>query len=134
MKFVIPVIPIPKGRPRFTRRGFAFTPQKTRVAQETIKWYLKSTFKDKPLTGALQCVIRCVMPIPASLSKKKQGLLAGTWHMKRPDVDNILKLVLDSANGILWYDDAQISILTATKEYGRDPRIEIELDSLFTGA
>ncbi len=33
MKVTIPMIPIAKGRPKFTNRGFTYTPAKTRDAQ-----------------------------------------------------------------------------------------------------
>lgn len=39
------------------------------------------------------------------------------YHAQRPDIDNLLKAVLDVMNGILWEDDCQIDSLTATKKF-----------------
>ena len=45
--------------------------------------------------------------------------------MTRPDLDNLTKLVLDSANGILWVDDGQVARLEVEKRYGPEARTEI---------
>lgn len=36
-------------------------------------------------------------------------------HLKRPDLDNIVKAVKDAGKGILWIDDSQIHRLGAVK-------------------
>ena len=41
--------------------------------------------------GAIGLNIYFCMPIPQSLSKKKQDELAEQWHIKRPDTDNLIK-------------------------------------------
>ena len=35
----------------------------------------------------------------------------------RPDADNLIKGLMDSLNGVLWVDDAQIVELRVTKDY-----------------
>jgi hypothetical protein len=40
LSFFIPVEPVAQGRPRFTRRGIAYTPAKTRKAKEEITRYV----------------------------------------------------------------------------------------------
>lgn len=69
-----------------------------------------------------------VMPIPTSLSNRKQMALLGMPHEKKPDLDNLAKLYLDCGSGILWNDDAEISKLTLEKSYGDQPRTEIHID------
>ena len=44
----------------------------------------------------------------------------GPWHSGKPDLDNLVKLVSDAGNGILWRDDAQIVRLGAIKVYGAE--------------
>lgn len=39
-------------------------------------------------------------------------------HTKRPDIDNLAKLVLDAGNGVLWEDDSQVCHLDVRKVYG----------------
>ena len=73
------------------------------------------------------------MPVPCSLSKpKKKALLAGFYHLKRPDVDNLLKLVCDALNGVAWKDDSDIASIFAVKGYSEHPRTEIEIKYLTT--
>lgn len=36
-------------------------------------------------------------------------------HAQRPDLDNLVKLVLDALNGVAWADDGQVSHVIASK-------------------
>lgn len=38
-------------------------------------------------------------------------------HVKKPDLDNMLKLVKDAMTGIFWHDDNQVYAITASKFY-----------------
>ena len=116
----IPIEPVAKGRPRFGKHG-AYTPAKTRKAEETIRAFISpfESFGSVPI-----CVeIMMLLPIPKSWPKKKQAAaLAGEIeHTGRLDVDNLGKLLMDAANGILWDDDGQIIKLTLTKMYSAKP-------------
>ncbi|WP_332834903.1 RusA family crossover junction endodeoxyribonuclease [Clostridium perfringens] len=47
---------------------------------------------------------------------------------KKPDVDNIAKIILDSLNGVAYKDDSQIVDIRIIKKYTEDDeRIEFEL-------
>lgn len=134
----VPGVPTSKGRPRFSRAtGRAFTPAKTAGAERTLAGELGAATKigmtaskhEWPLRGALELEVCCHLPIPASWSKRKQeearrGLLP---HTSRPDVDNLGKLVMDAANGVLWYDDAQLVLVTLSKRYGPAPGTAVTL-------
>lgn len=120
--------PQPKGRPRFARAtGRAYTPAKTASAERTVAAWLQTIpmygHYNKPLTCALAVEVHSHMPIPASWSKVMKAA-AGTGKVSpisRPDIDNLAKLVLDAANGVLWVDDSQIVSLTLTKSYKATP-------------
>lgn len=123
--------PTPKGRPRFTSRGRSYTPAATVKAEKEVAEKLRlAAWGDRhpthmaengwwPKTGPLAVEVDFIMPVPESWSKKKkqQAYDGDLWHTSRPDVDNLLKLVLDAANGVLWVDDAQIASLGASKSY-----------------
>ena len=49
---------------------------------------------------------------------------------KKPDTDNIAKIILDSLNGIAYHDDAQIVRLTVQKSYSREPRVLVEISEV----
>lgn len=113
--------PVPKGRPKFsTRNGFitAYTPAKTRNAEKDIEDAFKAEFPNhKPLDGPIRVRLHFWMPIPSSLSQKKKQAIKGTFHSKKPDLDNLVKLVTDALNGVAWKDDNQIVKVEACKTY-----------------
>ena len=51
--------------------------------------------------------------------------------LKKPDSDNIAKIVLDSLNKIAFYDDSQVADLRVIKKWTEDvERIEFELEEI----
>lgn len=116
--------PKPKGRPRFTRQGRAYTPATTMKAEKSVADALRiETMKDGgmwPKEGPLSIEVGFALPVPPSWPKKKQQQArdGDIFHVSRPDIDNMLKLVLDAANGVLWLDDAQLVSTFCTKSYG----------------
>lgn len=65
--------------------------------------------------------------IPASTPQKQRALMLDNVikPTKKPDFDNIDKIICDSLNGIAWYDDSQITNGGCTKRYSEDPRVEV---------
>lgn len=119
-RLIFNVEPIGKGRPRFTRTGHAYTPAKTQKAERIISIIGKMQWKHEPLTCPVEVKVTFYMPRP----KAKQPSMV---HIKRPDLDNILKLVLDALNGIVWADDNVIWHIDAQKIYSNEPRIELDI-------
>ena len=133
----IVMTPTPKGRPRFTSRGRSYTPAATVKAEHEVANALLQKTREKggewPKTGPLAVRIVFAMPVPESWSKKKQQQARSNelWHTSRPDADNLLKLVLDAANGVLWVDDAQLVMVGAGKEYAvKNTGVMLELFSV----
>ena len=54
------------------------------------------------------------MPRPKNKVWKRKPM-PRYWHTKRPDLDNLVKAVLDALNGLAWRDDAQIHTLNISK-------------------
>lgn len=119
--------PVPKGRPRLSRGGHAFTPLKTREAERIIQLMAQKQAGNQPrLAGPIQADVLFVISKPKKPKDKN-------YHVVRPDLDNLLKLVLDALNGILWNDDSQIVQICASKRYVNDnekPYIELILKDL----
>lgn len=130
--FVIPGAPQPKGRPKFSRfNGFfrAYTPQKTHDAEAFVAGCFKKVCKPLPVKDCshLFINIKFYMPIPKGTSKKKMAELEGTAHIKRPDIDNLIKLVCDGLNGTAYPDDNLIVGISAIKFYSIEPRTDVEI-------
>ena len=123
MDMTIYTEPVPKGRPRFYG-GHAVTPEKTRRYEKLIRdsW-------THGLIDAEDVIVHMVfvMPIPKSYSKKKQAALVGASHTKKPDLDNLVKAVLDALNGKAFADDSVISSISASKEYGSEPSVWVSI-------
>jgi len=119
--------PIGKARPRVTRWG-AYTPQKTVDYENKIKAAYGGRFYE----GYLKIDIKAYFKIPKSTSKKKkESMLMGEIKPdKKPDIDNVLKIVLDSLNKTAYKDDAQVIKASITKEYSDMPRIKITISEL----
>ena len=128
--FKIPGKPEGKGRPRFARRGkfvTTYTDNKTRTYESKIKDIAMGAMgASMPLTTPLEAFIYISYPVPASYSKtRKADCLANTERPnKKPDIDNVVKAVCDSINGVVYVDDTQIVDLHATKVYG-EPYVEV---------
>ena len=93
----------------------------------------KSIYKDKPLKQVpLAVYITSFYEIPKSYSKKKKQacLRHEEWPMKKPDVDNIEKGILDGLNKVIYHDDAQVVETYNIKAFSNRPRVEVEIKTL----
>ena len=103
--FVIHGEPKAKERPRFGR-GRAYSSKAQKDDEERLRTAMSALDIDT-FTGTVAVV--CIF-------------YRSTQH--RIDVDNLLKQVMDSGNGILWYDDDQVTTKVGILEIDRDhPRI-----------
>lgn len=122
----------PMGAVRMTQKGKWKNARAQRYLdyKNEIGWQLKKHYKEPTLT-AIGVKIKFYMPIPESWSNKKKCEHTGKPHIKKPDIDNLIKGIFDSANGIVWQDDKQVVACEATKEYGDWSGFEIEVKELF---
>lgn len=83
-----------------------------------------------PSSGAVAVDLRFRIPRPKSHYSKKPLSLrpsAPTHHLKKPDIDNLSKAVIDELNLVIK-DDKQVVALTAEKRYispGEAPGVSI---------
>src|SRR5690606_5614367 len=107
-----------KGRPRSSHKDGVFrvhTPPRNIQAEKAMQACMKLARSPgfQPLECELQLLIEIRYPVPGSWPKKRQAdaLARRVRPSRRPDVDNIVKLLSDAGNGLLWVDDAQIASL-----------------------
>lgn len=114
-------------------QGRTYDPQKT--LKERWRWILKAQHKGPLLSGKpLELDITFYMPIPKSLSKKKQDALLGQAHSKKPDWDNTGKLLSDVCTGVIVEDDNLFSDVRVRKRYSYSPRIEFTIKEVQVSA
>ncbi len=135
INFTIPGPPVGKARPKVVRlkNGFShtYTPDKTVSYEElTRQRYLSATNNFRFEDDAQLCIqVTAYFPVPASKSKKvKAAMLARQIKpAKKPDCDNIMKIICDALNGFAYKDDAQIVLAQIGKEYAEDGRTAVKI-------
>lgn len=124
--------PVGKGRPRLSRDGHAYTPERTRDYESAIRtaWVLQNGAK--PISGALNVTCEFDFVPPVSWSKKRrENALKGGEMVKKPDTDNLMKAVLDALNGVAYFDDCQVQTICATKRYAERAAVRVWISVLF---
>lgn len=133
VKVVIPGAPRGKERPRHTRTGVVFTPKATRAYETLIGMMGKLAMSGTPImSGPVRLTIVASFPIPASYSAKRRAacLMGSERPAKKPDMDNVIKIICDGLNGIAWKDDAQVVEVTASKTYAELPSVTVYIEEL----
>lgn len=129
--FEISMKPVAKGRPKFSRFG-AYTPAKTKKAEALLKKELQKIYQGPLITDAVMLIVDFIFAPNKSDSKKVRKLKESgdMFHTKKPDLDNLTKLVKDALNSTILKDDAQISIEFCKKMYGPEDKIIINIIKL----
>lgn len=127
IKFTVPGEPKGKGRPIVTKHG-TYTPETTVNYENWVKICFQEA-RQQMLTGQLNAELKCFYSIPKSFTKKKREdasncILRPT---KKPDIDNICKIIFDSLNGLAYADDKDIVSCKVDKYYSDNPRVEVEI-------
>lgn len=91
----------------------------------------------KPSAGgatekAVRISVVAVFPIPGSASRKRRrDMLEGReLPTKKPDADNILKIILDALNGLAYADDKQVVWAECQKNYGEQPGVLVAVEEI----
>ena len=134
----VPGVPVPKGRPRVTRAGHVYTPQKTRDYEGRIRNATMILMAGRKPT-ALPCIVHVgvFFEPPRSLSKKKRAELfaGGGFHAIKPDLDNVVKAALDGICGenMAIFDDKQIVEICSYKTYAEAAKLSIDVFEVTSG-
>ena len=124
MQMFIPGKPKGKQRPR-VYRGHAFTPQETKDYEAMIA-NLYRAMHGKMFEGYVSVEIYVLYLVPKSYTKKKRDAIrrGEIRPAIKPDIDNIVKIVLDGLNGVAYTDDKQVIEIQAQKCYVFDDKQE----------
>lgn len=138
MKMILNIEPKPQARPRFARRGnftTTYEDKEMKTWKNKCRLLITKHYADQPaLEGALRTRVKFFIKPPQYISKVKKNRQALTDEIipvsKKADLDNYIKALFDSANGILYKDDGQIAEIYAIKVYSTSPRIEFEIEEI----
>jgi len=124
MKIIIPGIPVSQARMRTRRcKSFNLTYDPCAKEKEKIRLYLRAlTANDFFHYPRINFLFE--MPIPKSTSKKDTTKFKNHMikHVKKPDIDNLIKLYLDCLDGIIITGDQKVSLGFAIKIYSETPK------------
>lgn len=107
--------PVAKGRPRVAKTGHAYTPAKTKEAEAALREQIEKVIT-MPYKGAVGLAVEFYCAT-----------------LRRTDGDNLMKLVTDAMNKLVYADDSQIEewyCRVHRKVPGEEPRTEIFVYSL----
>ncbi len=134
IKFSVPGQPFGKQRPKFSRTGVyvkTYTPDKTVSYENLVKLMYQQAAKGKMFSEeeALDVRIIAYYEIPKSISKKKRKAMLEhrLRPTKKPDWDNIGKIVCDSLNKVAYHDDSAVVDAQVRKFYSENPRVDVTI-------
>lgn len=135
VNFCVPGDPVGKARPRVTRSGHAYTPQKTKDYENLVRQCYLSQIGEIKFVGKkpLEVLIEAEFRIPKSTPKKNLRTMDESYHTRKPDGDNLAKSILDALNGLAFEDDSAVSVLTVIKTWtAGDPCVYVHIQEIPT--
>ena len=131
-EFEIPGKIIGKGRPRlnsYTRQ--VYTPTKTKDYENlVIQYFMLKYPRFTPFEGRVSVEITANFEVPKSAKKPEKELMLENKlnPLKKPDIDNIVKIILDAMNECAFKDDTQITKLAVEKKYAQTESIYVKIE------
>lgn len=124
--------PFGKQRPKVNKRfGSIYTPENTRRYEKEVAAAWNRKYKDFKYDEnvALEVKVIAYFNIPKSYTKKRrQEIIDNNLRpLKKPDGDNIMKVILDGLNGVAFADDKQVTTQQTKKRYAciGEERVEV---------
>lgn len=120
VSFFVPGIPKGQPRPRAFKMGNrvrVYDPHTAENWKSCIAVAVQDQLPKNPFQGPVTYSIQFYLPRPKNLFRKKdpEGIIP---HIKKPDIDNLLKAVFDALTSLgLWNDDTQLYKGAAEKNY-----------------
>ncbi len=131
IKLTIPGPPKGKQRPRICRvngRSMAYTPKETIEYERLVRTSYTAVFKVKfERNLPIEISILALYSVPKYVSRKTKELMLNgrLFPTKKPDADNIIKVILDALNGLAYRDDVQICRVYFEKMYAEIPETKV---------
>lgn len=133
VRFTVYGEPKGKGRPRFIPGSHLppHTPKDTVNYEVLVRMEYAYQCKNFRFRDDAQLDLRILAyySIPKSTSKKKRIDMIGRTirPTKKPDMDNVVKIIADSLNKAAYKDDSQIVDCQCRKFYAEEPRVEVRI-------
>ena len=121
-----------KQRPRMnTYTGKAYTPTKTKNYEYLVRQIFVYKYPQFiPIENRVRLTIIAYFELPKKRSKLQEAqMLADIISpTKKPDWDNIGKIISDALNKFAFKDDSQITESIIIKKYARTPKVIVKIE------
>ena len=118
-------------------RSVSVTPDRTVLYENLIKdMFLQNAggcYMETGIPVTLRIVARFLPPKSKSNKVKQQMIDGEIFPLKKPDMDNIVKVVADALNGVAYHDDTQIALVIAKKVYSAVEGLDITVEEYIYG-
>lgn len=140
VQFYVPGKPQGKARAKtFRNNGVTrtVTPDNTVLYENFIKErYLQSAegmFFDRGTPVSLQIVIQ-FLPVKSETKSKRAKMLNGDiLPLKKPDIDNVVKVICDALNCVAYHDDTQVVMVNVKKVYSAIEGVDVTVEEYACG-
>lgn len=137
LNFVVNGVPQPKGSAKaFIPKGWSraiVTSDNTKNKgwQQLVAEAASVAINQQPAFRLIEesALLRVVFYLPRPKSIRDKAVP----HLKKPDLDKLVRSVKDALSKVVWRDDSQVVEIAARKEYarpGESPRAEISISEL----
>lgn len=119
--FFVPGMPVAQPRVKARRMGNfvrIYTPGKAAAWKDCIRKVGAQYKPGSTITGAVYVRLLFAMPRPKKLATRTYKDETGRPHIVKPDIDNLVKAVLDALSD-WWTDDCLVAMVQASKWYAR---------------
>ena len=138
IRFTVLGEPKGKARPRFSRYG-VYTAADTANYERLVasECYAAMSAEDhihaQDPEKRYKLTVTAFFGIPKSFTKAKTIMAKNGQILpnKKPDGDNILKIICDALNDVAWVDDKQVVDMRVIKKYSADGgRVDVEIEAI----
>ena len=124
--FEIHGLPVPQGSARaFVVKGHAVITSANkglkswrRLVAETAREYAPPVRWDGPVGVTLAFRLPQPPSRPTTAGRGHRKRVLRIWPDRRPDLDKLVRGILDGLTGVIFADDSQVVAIQATKDYG----------------
>lgn len=136
IQFTIPGFVQAQERPRFSRMGKGVRTHdapKSRSYKELVKLVAWENKPQKLILEPLRLEVDVYLMPPKKYHTKPKQALISSGDLRpttKPDIENLLKGIMDGMTGIIYRDDSLVVELVAKKFYSLTPRAEVRVIEL----
>lgn len=129
-------VPAPMGSHRHIGRGRIINDNpRTAEWQNAVRWSFRQAYKGDAVRTPVSVKLEFCMPRPKShygtgknATRVKNSAPSEYSCLGKPDLDKLVRAVLDCGTGILWVDDAQVVSISCSKRYSENSGLDYEIN------